>query len=145
MFNYREKVGYEETWVEEKPGKIQKIFQLSVTALAFLAFGGYLLCMIVQAIKSKGQFALETLQSSLSVDETNSPHSPSGVTYYHQTSMPMTATTSQISYKRKRPLRVKRQTNNGTNFLDEMSAGPSPDDMYKILLMAAEGYVKLNE
>lgn len=50
----REKVGYEETWVEEKPGKIQKIFQLSVTALAFLAFGGYLLCMIVQAIKSKG-------------------------------------------------------------------------------------------
>lgn len=35
-------------------GKIQKLFQFSVTALAFLAFGGYLLCMIVQAIKSKG-------------------------------------------------------------------------------------------
>lgn len=41
-------------WHEERPTKIQKFFQLSVTALAFLAFGGYLLCMIVQAIKSKG-------------------------------------------------------------------------------------------
>lgn len=59
--------------------------------------------------------------------------------------MPMTATaaTSQI-FKRKRPARIKRQTNN-TNFADEKLAGPSPDDMYKILLMAAEGYVKLNE
>lgn len=38
----------------ESSGKIQKLFQFSVTALAFLAFGGYLLCMIVQAIKSKG-------------------------------------------------------------------------------------------
>lgn len=43
-----------EGWADEKPTKIQKFFQLSVTALAFLAFGGYLLCMIVQAIKSKG-------------------------------------------------------------------------------------------
>lgn len=38
----------------EESGKIQKLFQFSITALAFLAFGGYLLCMIVQAIKSKG-------------------------------------------------------------------------------------------
>lgn len=37
-----------------KPSKIQTFFQISVTALAFLAFAGYLLCMIVQAIKSKG-------------------------------------------------------------------------------------------
>lgn len=60
--------------------------------------------------------------------------------------MPMTASqsTSQISYKRKRPARLKRETNN-TNFPNEKLAGPSPDDMYKILLMAAEGYVKLNE
>lgn len=39
-----------------KPSKIQTFFQISVTALAFLAFAGYLLCMIVQAIKSKGWF-----------------------------------------------------------------------------------------
>lgn len=62
--------------------------------------------------------------------------------------MPMTAATSQISYKRKRPARVRRRANNNgtnTNYLDESSAGPSPDDLYKILLIAAEGYVKLNE
>ena len=34
-------------------GKISNIFSMSVTTLAFLAFGGYLLCLIVQAVKSK--------------------------------------------------------------------------------------------
>lgn len=33
--------------------KVQTIFQSSVTALAFLAFGGYLLCLLIQALKSK--------------------------------------------------------------------------------------------
>lgn len=33
---------------------MQTLFQISITALAFLSFGGYLLCLIVQAIKSKG-------------------------------------------------------------------------------------------
>ncbi|XP_017851770.1 uncharacterized protein LOC108606295 [Drosophila busckii] len=41
-------------WPEEKPSKLQTLFQISITALAFLSFGGYLLCLIVQAIKSKG-------------------------------------------------------------------------------------------
>lgn len=49
--------GLETPW-DSKPSKIQTIFQLSVTALAFLAFAGYLLCMIVQAIKSKGNFLI---------------------------------------------------------------------------------------
>ncbi|KAL7743767.1 hypothetical protein ACLKA6_016826 [Drosophila palustris] len=39
---------------EEKPSKLQTLFQISITSLAFLSFGGYLLCLIVQAIKSKG-------------------------------------------------------------------------------------------
>ncbi|XP_015032727.2 uncharacterized protein LOC26528963 [Drosophila willistoni] len=39
---------------EPKPSKLQTLFQISITALAFLSFGGYLLCLIVQAIKSKG-------------------------------------------------------------------------------------------
>ncbi|GJQ64996.1 hypothetical protein Trydic_g7158 [Trypoxylus dichotomus] len=34
-------------------GSIQSIFQISVTALAFLAFGGYLVCLITQAINGK--------------------------------------------------------------------------------------------
>ena len=36
-----------------KKGSISTIFQTSVTALSFLAFGGYLLCLIVQAIRAK--------------------------------------------------------------------------------------------
>lgn len=42
------------SWTDEKPSKLQTLFQISITALAFLSFGGYLLCLIVQAIKSKG-------------------------------------------------------------------------------------------
>jgi hypothetical protein len=36
-----------------KKGSMSTIFQTSVTALAFLAFGGYLMCLIVQAIRAK--------------------------------------------------------------------------------------------
>lgn len=53
----RHKVGYPSDgggWEDEKSTKIQKVLHFSITALAFLAFAGYLLCMIVQAIKSKG-------------------------------------------------------------------------------------------
>lgn len=41
-------------WEDDKSTKIQKVLNISITALTFLAFAGYLLCMIVQAIKSKG-------------------------------------------------------------------------------------------
>lgn len=52
--HFRHKTGYGSEWEEEKPSKVQKVLHLSITALSFLAFAGYLLCMIVQAIKSKG-------------------------------------------------------------------------------------------
>jgi hypothetical protein len=59
--------GLEGPW-DTKPSKIQTFFQISVTALAFLAFAGYLLCMIVQAIKSKGKNSLHNdLSLSLNV------------------------------------------------------------------------------
>uniref|UniRef100_A0A6P7GEK9 Uncharacterized protein LOC114341397 n=1 Tax=Diabrotica virgifera virgifera TaxID=50390 RepID=A0A6P7GEK9_DIAVI len=46
---------YEEYYEKDnsKSHKIQSIFQLSVTSLAFLAFGGYLLCLLIHAIKAK--------------------------------------------------------------------------------------------
>ncbi|XP_065363279.1 uncharacterized protein LOC135956656 [Calliphora vicina] len=61
---------YEPWQPEEKPSKLQTLFHISVTALAFLSFGGYLLCLIVQSIKSKG------------------------TTYFHQTATTMATTTS---------------------------------------------------
>lgn len=53
---------------ETKGGKkgIQSIFQISVTTLAFLAFGGYLLCLIVQAIKGKQNYYMDMQQSQVS-------------------------------------------------------------------------------
>lgn len=43
---------YEDHYDEKgKDTKISKIFQLAVTALSFLAFGGYLLTLIVMAIR----------------------------------------------------------------------------------------------
>jgi hypothetical protein len=53
-----------------KKGSISSIFQTSITALSFLAFGGYLLCLIVQAIRSKnngmGVMNGSALQANLS-------------------------------------------------------------------------------
>lgn len=57
---------------EDKSKKIQKVFQFSITALAFLAFGGYLLCMIVQAIKSKGNFPINIYRDAISSGHYNS-------------------------------------------------------------------------
>lgn len=51
----KESYGVHEDSKGDKKG-IQSIFQISVTTLAFLAFGGYLLCLIVQAIKGKQNY-----------------------------------------------------------------------------------------
>ncbi|XP_043287842.1 uncharacterized protein [Venturia canescens] len=43
---------HEDYWDEKgKDSKISKIFQLTVTALSFLAFGGYLISLIIMAIR----------------------------------------------------------------------------------------------
>lgn len=62
-----ERGGYQYHYEEEnskKSGKksVQSIFQISVTALAFLAFGGYLVCLLVQAIK--GKTAVMTIETT---------------------------------------------------------------------------------
>lgn len=47
--------GSHEMWQKKgnSKSKLSSIFQIAITALAFLAFKGYLLCLLVQAIKSK--------------------------------------------------------------------------------------------
>ncbi|KAL1505784.1 hypothetical protein ABEB36_005265 [Hypothenemus hampei] len=47
-------VHYDEDKYEKK--SVNKIFQSSVTSLAFLAFGGYLLFLVITAIKNKPQY-----------------------------------------------------------------------------------------
>lgn len=105
---------------DQKPSKIQSFFQLSITALAFFAFGGYLLCMIVQAIKSKG------------------------TTYYHPSAFPMTnAQSPGIQLKKRRPSFGRRKRNvNGTD-TSEVVAAPTPQAMYRALVFIAENYVQI--
>ncbi|XP_022112394.2 uncharacterized protein LOC110991365 [Pieris rapae] len=43
----------DEDLYKKEDSKISHIFTMSVTTLAFLAFGGYLLCLIVHAMKAK--------------------------------------------------------------------------------------------
>ena len=52
----------EEEWLPKgkDKGKINKIFNTSIMALSFLAFGGYLLCLIVNAIKEKNNEMMAT-------------------------------------------------------------------------------------
>lgn len=50
----------EDGWKGKGKGDIQSIFQMTITALAFLAFGGYLICMIISAIKASNQQMMAT-------------------------------------------------------------------------------------
>ncbi|CAK1543076.1 unnamed protein product [Leptosia nina] len=52
----------------KEESKISHIFTMSVTTLAFLAFGGYLLCLIVHAVKSKQNTAVVTPQPTFFVN-----------------------------------------------------------------------------
>lgn len=54
-----------------------------------------------------------------------------GTTYYHPTMMPITL----ASQKKKRPSYGRKKR-------DIKTGGPSPDELYKALITAAEGYVK---
>lgn len=76
-----------------------------------------------------------------------------GTTYFHPALMPMTTMSNapgNIQYKRKKNVfRMKRQMPIDNN-IDRRSlppndsvAEPSPDEMYKFLLIAAETYTKL--
>lgn len=100
---------------DEKPSKLQTFFQVSVTALSFLAFGGYLLCMIVQAIKSKG------------------------TTYFHPVSTAMTTVNAGGVMKK---IKVFRRSRRSTA-KNETGAGPDPWELHKILKRSAEIYVSI--
>lgn len=94
-----------------KGSKINTMFMMSVTTLTFLAFGGYLLCLIVQAIKGKG---------------TNYSYNPSlaGTQPVMLMSGSIKKKKPQINYGRKR------------RDVDE----EDPEEMYKVLIILAEGY-----
>lgn len=71
----------------------------------------------------------------------------SGTTYYYPTLQSLVSSTN----RKRRPNRRQRRTtwNNSTETivdrLDVTAAEPSPDDLYQVLILAAEGYVHLND
>lgn len=99
-----------------KGGKVNKFFALSVTTLAFLAFGGYLLCLIVQAIKNKSTYGYDPSLAA--------------------TSQPVMVVQGTI--KKKRP-----QFNYGRKKRDTWEELDS-DEMYNIMIKLAQGYATWN-
>ncbi|XP_047534350.1 uncharacterized protein LOC125068988 [Vanessa atalanta] len=105
---------YEGLYKKGGYGKISNIFSISVTTLAFLAFGGYLLCLIVQAVKSKQNTIVTTPTPTLFVN--------AGI---------KRPQTTFSSYGRRR--RAKR----GVQDVDV-----PPEEMFSALLLLCEGYAK---
>lgn len=121
-----------EPW-NTKPSKVQTIFQISITGLAFLAFAGYLLCMIVQAIKSKGAppatfYFYSDLFCSRILD------SLSGTTYYHPT-ITGSATLASAIKKRKPFMRRKRDL----TYISPLDAYDAAQ-LHQMLVTFAEAY-----
>ncbi|CAH2258990.1 uncharacterized protein LOC120631756 [Pararge aegeria] len=95
-------------------GKISNIFSVSVTTLAFLAFGGYLLCLIVQAVKSKQSTVMTTPTPTFFVN--------SGIKRPQATFS---------SYGRRK--RGRREVDN---------IDIPPEELFSVLVQLCEGYAK---
>ncbi|KAF2899914.1 hypothetical protein ILUMI_06278 [Ignelater luminosus] len=98
------------------------IFQMSVTTLAFVAFGGYLLCLIVQAIRAKNMDNGDTMAMLIR------PSRPNRI---------------RVPVRQTTPGRRPRPGNNN-RYKREVWPDANPAEMYRALLMIAEGYSKYN-
>lgn len=148
----------EDPW-DSKPSKIQTFFQISVTALAFLAFAGYLLCMIVQAIKTKGKNKkLNSVMSQpfckllklpgtmYSVGYTNAANAGSINTMnslMNTGSVPLLRKRRPVG-RRKRNVLLSADNRNETisSIYQQAFATPDLADMYNVMIQCAEGYTK---
>lgn len=118
---------YEEAIVYKKESysKISNIFSMSVTTLAFLAFGGYLLCLIVQAVKAK-----QTYNAAIPTTQPTTFFVSAGIKKRPQTQF-------ASSYgRRKRENRFRRSL--------KMMDLP-PEQLFEALLQVCEGYAKWSE
>lgn len=116
------RAGYEEG-LHKKEGhsKISNIFSMSVTTLAFLAFGGYLLCLIVQAVKAK---------------HNNTNYNPPQPTTFFVSAgikkKPQAQFTSSYG-RRRRDIRIRRSFR---------PIDLPPEQLFDALLLLCEGYAK---
>lgn len=113
----------ESVWKKGSYSKISNIFSMSVTTLAFLAFGGYLLCLIVHAIKQKQMYLPAT------------------------TVQPTTFFVSAGIKKRPQPQFAaygrRRRENRNTRSLKQIDL--PPEQLFSALMRLCEGYAKWSE
>lgn len=114
---------YEEALYKKGESKISNIFSISVTTLAFLAFGGYFLCLIVQAVKAKQNGVVTT---------------PTQPTFFVSAAGIKKKPQSQFaSYGRKRrENRLKRSLK---------TLHIPPEQLFSALLQVCEGYAKWSD
>lgn len=143
---------------DSKPSKISTFFSISVTALAFLAFAGYLLCMIVQAIKNKGSKKTQICHVRVILLAFELPGTmyvyPNSGNYGNTLSAmnAMTNTGSIPLIKYAKPPRGRKRRNiflasdnqNETisSVYQQAMATPDPAEMYNVMIQCAEGYTK---
>lgn len=114
---------YEGIYKKESYSKISNIFSMSVTTLAFLAFGGYLLCLIVQAVKAKQSY-------NASIPSTQP-------TFFVSAGIKKRPQAQFASYgRRRREKRLSRSL--------KMVDMP-PEQLFGALLQVCEGYAKWSE
>lgn len=110
---------------KESYGKISNIFSISVTTLAFLAFGGYLLCLIVQAVKAK-----QSYNTGIPTTQPTTFFVSAGIKKRPQTQF-------ASSYgRRRRDIRFRRSL----KMLDL-----PPEQLFEALLHVCEGYAKWSD
>ncbi|XP_026330945.1 uncharacterized protein LOC113238321 [Hyposmocoma kahamanoa] len=113
----------ESVWKKGSHSKISNIFSMSVTTLAFLAFGGYLLCLIVHAIKQKQMyFPATTVQPT---------------TFFVSAGIKKRPQAQFAAYGR------RRRENRDVRSLKQIEL--PPEQLFSALMRLCEGYAKWSE
>lgn len=113
----------ESVWKKGSYSKISNIFTMSVTTLAFLAFGGYLLCLIVHAIKQKQMYLPGT---------TVQP-----ATFFVSAGIKKRPQAQFAAYGR------RRRENRDARSLKQIDL--PPEQLFSALMQLCEGYAKWSE
>lgn len=113
----------ESMWKKGSNSKISNIFSMSVTTLAFLAFGGYLLCLIVHAIKQKQMYMPATTMTP--------------ATFFVSAGIKKKPLTHFATYGK------SRRENREARSLKQIDL--PPDQLFSALMHLCEGYAKWSD
>lgn len=113
----------ESVWKTGSYSKISNIFSMSVTTLAFLAFGGYLLCLIVYAIRQKQMYMPATTMQP--------------ATFFVSAGIKKRPQTQFAAYGR------SRRENRDARNLKQIDL--PPEQLFSALMHLCEGYVKWSD